>query len=152
MHISPINNAQSQFKARFSKSDLKLLVSAEKNPEYRALPKDEQHTLFPMVYTLLELLDKLPGKRAKIICQKYGSKGYQPLDKFQMGDFISLTIDNKIIQEEVTTPMQILYLATTHFKDANDRHFKLSEDVFNKKLLQNKDKTLEDIEKFALEG
>ena len=152
MKVLPINGTQPKFKARFPMSELKMLEKPELNPEYRLASEEEKKMLAPMLYTMLEFLDKLSGKKASIVCKKYGERGYSKLDKYKCGDLVALTIDNKIIQEYVSTPLHVLFQSVTEFVDGCGRRFQLPKSVFEKKELQNKDKTTEDIEKYALEG
>ena len=138
MKIYPISNTQPKFQARFTKNELNTLVS-NCNKEGSSIPE---------LYTMLEMLDKMPERKASIVGRS--KKGYIPFEECSKYDIKALTLDNKIIQMEATTPYYVLYLGVTSFQNEDGRNWQIPKQVFLNKVLQNENKNINDIEKLAL--
>jgi len=129
MKIMPINNTQvkPQFKAKFSKNDMKQFLQELKYKDVDDVPK---------LYTMLDIIKKQQGKIAKI-----DDKGY----------WCQIQIDGKSMNNErrYFTAFHAVEDATVNHKNTliTDTPIKrLSEEEFEAAWLKNAKKTIKDIE------
>ena len=133
MRIQPIDNTQpkTNFKAKFPKQDVKLFLS-----------EIDKHDICmePQLYTLLDLIKKLPEKKAKIDT----TGGWYQI----LLDGKSLTNGHKYINA-----FYALYDSIVINKRSvsyNNGLQRLSEDTFESMYYKNSKKTKQDIEKTFL--
>ena len=134
MKIMPINNTQvkPQFKAKFSKNDMKQFLQELKYKDVDDVPK---------LYTMLDIIKKQQGKIAKI-----DDKGY----------WCQIQIDGKSMNNErrYFTAFHAVEDATVNHKNTliTDTPIKrLSEEEFEAAWLKNAKKTIKDIENILKE-
>ena len=136
MKISPINNnyQQQKFGARVHRSQLGMIKDAAKD------------TGIPQMYTVLEILDKMGGKKATlkqftsvILYDQVGFNKKNP-------QVCQVRIDGKLIKEGDTMAEALVNGVTTVKKDGKIIRT-ISKSDFEKMCQDNSNKTIEDIEK-----
>lgn len=140
MKILPINNKQTEFKARLSKKELNTVIDS-------ALSHDKQAGI-PKLYTLLERLDKMPGNNAEL-------KSWNRNNPTEIIGFLSKTsdstcqlrIDNNLAAEG-SNVFDVLYSAITSSKTKDGKKIDMPKSVFDLMWWENREKTARDLEQF----
>ncbi len=131
MKILPVNNTlpQSNFKAKFSKQDVKQFLTEIEECDLSTVPK---------LYTLLDFVKNLPGEIAKILPSR-------------VIPFYQIHIDNKSMtnNREYISAYHALYDAFVLHKNSMLKTSpikRMTEDEFESEFYKNADKTVKDIE------
>jgi len=143
MKILPISCNQAQFKAKLPKDSLNTIVDS-------ALSHDKQAGI-PQLYTLLEQLDKMPGKKAELKSLITNSQsnilGFS--SNSSRLNHCQLRIDG-VLTEEGNNVFDILYSAVTSAKTKDGRKIAMPKSVFDFLWWQNKEKTIQDVEQLLV--
>lgn len=139
MNVQPINKTNS-FRARFPKSDLNQLIK-------RA---DSTVAGMPKLYTMIDFLDKLPGKRAQFLIKEDNTH----LNKVYTSIFdYTLRIDGRIVGYSAKDNWSALSNACIDDTMPQfGKHIHMPRSVFENKWWNNLNKTEEDIMKFAIDA
>ena len=141
MKILPINNTQPQFKANLPKKEINTIIDS-------ALSHDKQAGI-PKLYTLLERLDKMPGRNAEIktLARNNQSSLMGFGTDYFNANYWQLRVDDKLVSEGPNA-YDLLYSATTSTKPTDGRKIAMPQAVFDLLWWENREKTAQDIEQF----
>ena len=147
MKILPIDsNCKPSFNAKFPKKEAMELVEFAK--------KDKDNAGIPKLYTLLDLLDKFPGKiarfKTKTVTSQYRATSIYEGSYFPSTTYNSLCVDNVEIKKKPISKYNVLYRAMTDYKTKDGEYIPMPESIWNSLWWKNRDKTVKDIEKFIL--
>ena len=108
----------------------------------------------PKLYTLLEMLDKFPGRiagfKTKTVTSKYRAMSLYGGSYFPSTTYNTLHIDNVEIKKKPKSKWAVLYSAMTDYKTKDGQCIPMPESIWNNLWWKNRDKTIKDIEKFVL--
>ena len=151
MKVQPINTAQPQFKARLPKSQInQILAEYSEESVYHGISKQDIIEIIPKLYTLLEMLDsRFPGKKAEITSEKYVSQ-YRAMGGYPSGTINTLNIDGQKVKEDNCNKFWLLYQFLTEHKTPDERILSMPQSLFDQMWWANRNKTREDLSKFAL--
>lgn len=148
MKILPINNNyKPSFNARLPKKEIMELVEISK--------KDKNGAGMQKLYTLLDLLDKFPGKiagyKTKTVTSRYRATGPYGGSFLPNTTYNTLYIDNVEIKKKPKSKLNVLYSAMTDYKTEDGEYIHMPESIWDNMWWKNRDKTIKDVEKFILQ-
>jgi len=142
MKILPISSNQPKFMAKLPKKELYSVMDS-------ALCRDSQAGI-QKLYTILECLDKMPGKNAELTSLIANSQSQLIGYMSRRDNTCQLRIDNKLVSEG-TNIYDVLYSAATCAKTNDGKKIAMPSSVFDLMWWKNRAKTVQDLEQFFRE-
>lgn len=145
MRVEPISSAQPQFRARLTKGQIQDVL--RESTEAVKCQGIDSANIVPKLYTLLELLDKHPGRKAEVSSKTHTSK-YPAMGVYPEWTISTLEVDGNEIEKDKNGLFNLLYKALTSHKTSDGRTITMPLSIFDGMWWANRDKTEKDLMKF----